>query len=104
MTPSTSEWTARASSSCTGSPSMSPRSTTLRPGRPPSKAKMPPVSVVRSASSIPSDAMWSRISAVVSCSAKASSGRRCERAAQVDHVVEDGVGGCRPEQVAHVTG
>src|ERR1700722_19481044 len=77
MTPSTSEWTVRASSSWTGRPSMSPRRTTLRPGRPPSMVKMPPVSVVRSVSEMPSAAMWSRITAVVSCSAKASSGRRC---------------------------
>ena len=47
-----------APSSWTGSASMSARSTTLRPGRPPSRVKMPPVSVIRNDSSMPSAAMW----------------------------------------------
>ena len=64
--PSTSDGSGVDRSSWTGNASMSPRSTTVRPGRPPSMAKIPPVSVVRNASGIPSEAMWSRISAVVS--------------------------------------
>ena len=71
---------------------MSPRRTTLRPGRPPSMVKMPPVSVVRSVSAIPSVAMWSRIMAVVCVLGEGQFGPAVQGVPLVDHVVEHGVG------------
>ena len=88
---------ARAGSSWTGSASMSARSTTVRPGRPPSRAKIPPVSVTRRASPMPRPAMWLADHGRRVVLGEGELGSAVHRTAAVDHVVEDGVGGGRPQ-------
>ncbi len=100
MTPSTSEWSALAGSSCTGSASMSARSTTLRPGRPPSMTKIPPVSCDTHGltDAEPGHVVADQVGRVVLVEGELRSA--VDLVAQVHHLVVDGVPRRRSQEVS----
>ncbi len=77
---------------------MSARSTTLRPVRPPSMAKIPPVSVTRSASSMPSAGHVVADQRRRVVFGESQLGTAVDGAAQVHHLVVDGLGWRRSEK------